>query len=274
VTNIEKIIDLAKVFEDRQFYPKTVEELRSIAQELEIGKPSQDFLRRVGLLYETLEEEFVDSLPYGQAYRRSCFREMKLTIFRAIERLGYKFEASTSVITPILQRMMEVDQSLIPVANLFDSCCQQCVADPAKYQNLKEIMFHLSAYMYIIDVEGIHDELARIFYFFTVVSKNNIPTTADLERITDWTVYDKLKPRPVFLHNLEEKKHIRNAIGHARTFYDAEKDSIRFIDVNCGKIEYDEILTTEEFRQTWMELIDTSAAFRFTVELLLLYEYL
>ena len=75
---------IAKFFESidesRELYPRTVCELRNISKDLEKGNRQPNFERRIGLLYDILEDEFVNTLPSGQNYRRECFKEMKITI--------------------------------------------------------------------------------------------------------------------------------------------------------------------------------------------------
>lgn len=265
---------LAQSFELREFYPKTVWELRSIAKDLEAGKKS-NFDRRIALLYNILEGEFINSLPTGQRYRRECFNEMKITILRAVERLEYKFQDSTSLLFPIIKRMEEVDHNLIPVSMFCNSMVNQ-LTDPDKYDVIKPILFHMSAYMYLVDVEGIFDELARIFYFLTKASKHFTPSKNGLDNLTAKQIAYELHPVPIFLRDLEIKLHLRNAIGHARATYNAERDEVHFTDVDVynGRISFEETYSMTQFQEFWMELIDASAAFRFSVELLKLYDYI
>jgi hypothetical protein len=271
-----EIETIANTFESRECYPRTVCELRNISKDLEKNIRQPNFKRRIGLLYDLLEDEFVNTLPSGQDYRKECFKEMKITILRAVERLGYKFQDSTRVLVPILRRMIEVDRSLMPIADFYDALEDQCINDSNKCEYLKPIMFHITAYMYMVDVEGIFDELSRIFYYLTKVSKSFAPTQAKLESLTTKRVADELKPyEPVFLREREIKTHLRNAIGHARAHYNSDKDEVHFVDVDIrnGKDSFNETYPMSKFNDTWMELIDASAAFRFSLELLPLYDY-
>lgn len=267
---------LIQSFESREFYPKTVWELQSIAKDLEMGKMSNFDRRRIALLYDILEGEFVNSLSTGQQYRRDCFKEIKITALRAVERLANKFQDSNAVLLPIRQRMEEVDQNLIPVSIFYNSIVNQCSTDTVRNEVLKPIRFHLAAYMYLVDVEGIFDELARIFYFLATASKYFLPSKNGLDSLTAKQIACKLYPVPVFLRNLEIKLHLRNAIGHARAIYNVERDEIDFIDIDVykGGPPFKKTYSLTQFEEFWMDFIDASAAFRFCVELLHLYDYI
>ena len=134
----------------------------------------------------------------------------------------------------------------------------------------------------MVDIEGIFDELYQIFYYLTKVSKHLAPTQAKLDRLSclSWkkkvdALYNELHYVPVFFQDCEDKAHLRNAIGHARAHYNVDKDDIHFVDVDFrkGKISFNKTYTMDQFYDTWMELIDTYAAFRFSLKLLPLYEY-
>ncbi len=275
---------IAKFFESidesRELYPRTVCELRNISKDLEKGNRQPNFERRIGLLYDILEDEFVNTLPSDQNYRRECFKEMKITILCAVEKLGYKFQDSTRALVPILSRMIEVDQSLKPVADFYKALVNQCENDNNKYEYFKPIMFHMAAYMYMVDIEGIFDELYQIFYYLTKVSKHLAPTQAKLDSLSclSWkkkvdALYNELHYIPVFFQDCEDKAHLRNAIAHARAHYNVSKDDVQFVDFLNGKPTFCRTYTMDQFFDIWMELIDTYAAFRFSFELLPLYDY-
>jgi len=133
----------------------------------------------------------------------------------------------------------------------------------------KNVIFHLYCYTYLIIVEGIYDELARILYFLTVASPSCVPSLNDLEMMTVKTIKTKLGTTPVFLKKWDDKKHIRNAIGHARADYDSTKDEVQFKDRSWDS----GIIPLKEFIKMALELESSIEAFLYTFILLKIYDF-
>lgn len=74
---------------------------------------------------------------------------------------------------------------------------------------------------------------------------------------------------PVFLENWEEKRHIRNAIAHATTYYDPVKDEVRFVDAPA---HYDETKKFYAFLLIVLEFDDLTESFFYIICLLGLLE--
>ena len=134
----------------------------------------------------------------------------------------------------------------------------------------KNVEFYLYCYTYLIIVEGIFDELARILYFLTVSSPSNLPRLNSLESMTVNTIRDQLGSSFVFLKKWDEKRHIRNAIGHAKAFYNPVKDEVQFIDMSWDS----GIIPLKEFHKRALEIEDSIWAFFYDFLLLRIYDFI
>jgi len=262
---MNEFIRMANLFEEKRYY-ETANQILNLAETLKEKQVPKDFLKKLDLLFETFQGEFVDSLIVGQNYRKRCFEEIKGIVFKAIGRMGPDFAKSILTIYPLFQRLNYAKRITGDIAEELGN----------KRIRNQNVVFHLRCYAYLILVEGIFDELARILYFLSVVSKNNVPDLANLERMTIWKILRELKTKPVFLERWGEKKHIRNSIGHVRIDYDfrSSPSVIHFIDVNekKGIITYDRNLTMRKFVEIALELEESVEAFIYTFILLKIYD--
>lgn len=261
---------------------KTAKELFDVADNLRKREVPAKLLLRVPDLFSLLKEEFVKMSPLGKQYRNDCFEEIALTVLEANERFNYDLgNAFQLVVWPLYRRIVEVQEHIRPIMRfqrdiLLD---RQELMKGRDFFDLIEnvpgekrhLVFHLYAYTYLVLIEGIFDELARVVYFFKVASKNSAPELSDLERLSVWKIIERLSPRPIFLQKWEDKCHIRNAIGHARVTYDAERNVARFVDVapDTGMGTYDETFQWIDFLSIHQELLDTLIAFRLNLMLFL-----
>jgi hypothetical protein len=260
---IAEIHMMASVFEN-EGYKKTASEIRSFTGIFQADNLSMDLLKGVrakyGQLFYVFETEFAEKPRTGQDYRKRVFDEIRELIFKAIEKMDPEFARATIEIFPILTSLMHGRQVTSDISNA------------VKNTNLdKKIAFHLYCYAYLIIVEGIFDELARILFFFKNVTKDNIPKSKDLKKMEVWKILKSFGFVPVFLENWKEKKSIRNAIGHATVFYDPSKDEAQFVDEISG---YDKTLNLNQFIQILAELEDSVAAFTHVMILLRLYDFI
>ena len=118
--------------------------------------------------------------------------------------------------------------------------------------------------------EGIFDELARILCFLTVASPSSLPSVNSLESMTVNTIRSQLGSSFVFLRKWDDKRHIRNAIGHATAFYDPVKEEVQFIDRSWDS----GIIPLKEFVKMALELEDSIWAFFYTFLLLKIYDFI
>jgi len=259
------IAAMAKLTEEKG-YKKTAAAILSFANILDQNQVPPDFLKRLDSLYALFEQEFIANMPEGQDFRKRCFEEIKKTVFAAIGRMHPIFSQAILVTFPFLQKLNHAKSI---TGFLADELSKQTIKD-------KRVVLHLYCYAYLITVEGVFDELARMLYFLTVVSKDNIPSVQDLEKMEVWDILKKSTTTPVFLERWDEKKHVRNAIGHTRIYYDSAKDEVRFVDVEpkSGKTTYDKIMKLSEFMKMALELEDSVEAFIYTIMMLRIYDFI
>jgi hypothetical protein len=264
---IVDIQQMANLFEEKKYH-RTATKILTFVEILKGKTVPSDFLKRLDAVFDIFQEEFVNELPVGGDYRKRCFEEIKRIVLEAIGRMHPDFAKTLLVIYPFLHRLNEANKVTGAIA---DELARKQIKD-------KLIVFHLRCYGYLILVEGIFDELARMLFFLKTVSKTNIPSNQDLERLTVWKILDLSKPTPVFLENWEEKNHIRNSIGHSRTEYDPKSDTARFIDIDNKKgnaITYDSgIIKMSEFAEKALELEDSLASFYYVLILLRIYDFI
>ena len=246
-------------------YLKTAKEVQSFIEILKLDEVPADFLKRLDSLFDLFGTEFVSGFPIGQKYRKDCYEQTKVLVFEAIGRLKTDFPKSLYSIYPLLQRLNKAKATY------------GFIADELRGKTLKNenVIFHLYCYSYLIFVEGIFDELSRILYFFAVVSKANIPNTKDLEKLTVNYVVENCKTKLIVFQKWDEKRHIRNSIGHALAQYDPSNKTVHFEDYNpkTGKTTYDSgFIPFGRFIEMALELEDSLMAFTHIILLLKIYD--
>jgi hypothetical protein len=251
-------------------YPRTEKVVRQFSEILKGDKIPNDFLAQLISLFDIHQKEFELSLPVGQNYRKRCYEEIKTIVFEAIGRMQSDFAPTVLTIYPLFPKLNS--------ANTVIGLIMEQLAQNKTYD--KSVVFYLRCYAYLVLVEGVFDELARILYFLSVLDKSNIPKLKDLEEMSVWKILEALqkmhKATPVFLEKWEEKNHIRNSIGHARVEYNTARGEVRFIDIDnkTGKLSYDSgYISTSKFSEMTQELGDSLIAFSHVFLLLKIYDF-
>lgn len=262
---IFEIIKQANLFH-KNGYPKTAKEIYAFTKILEGNKIPSDFLKRLELTFDIFHHEFVNSLLVGQKYRKDVFQEVANTTLSAIGRMGTAYSQGLLKIYPLFRRLNEGKRI---TGQIGDELARNIIKD-------KNTVFHLYCYTYLVMVEGIFSELARILYFLTVISPNCVPVLKDLESMTVFDIRKKIGTTPVFLKKWDDKKHIRNAIGHARAYFDKVNDEVQFIDVHPKtRIIWDSgKKPLGEFIQMALELEDSIQAFLHIFILLKIFDFI
>lgn len=261
---IKDITEIADLFK-KKGWQKTAEGTLNFIEILKGNKVPKGFVKDLDSLFNLCQKEFVMSVSVGQNYRKRCFEEVKDIVLNAIKRMGPDFRQALLNILPFLERLNEA-------SSITDAIAEEL---GKKRVQSKFVVFHLRCYAYLILVEGIFDELARTLYFLTVMSKTNIPSKRDLERMNVWNILEILGTTPVFLEQWKEKKRIRDSIGHARAYYNPLKDEVRFVSVDekTGKVTYDSgTIPFSRFAEMALELEDSLVAFYNTFLLLRIYD--
>lgn len=256
IAEITKLSDLFK----HNGYKKTATHILSFANILKGDSIPDDFLERLGSVFEVFHVEFQKKIPIGQEYRKAVFEEIAQTTISAIERLGTAYPKALMTIFPLfrdLNRGLKITQQIGSFIN--SGKCRD-----------ENVQFYLRCYTYLITVEGIFDELARILYFLTVASPSNLPSPNSLKQMEVHTIRKRLKRSFVFLKEWDDKKHIRNAIGHATAPYDPRRNEVQFIDRSwkLGPIP------SKEFYKMALELEDSIWAFHYVFLLLRIFDYI
>ncbi len=257
---VKGISQMARLFKEKG-YGKTADKILEFAEILNEKEVPSDFLKKLDGLFNLFQTEFEKRLSVGQDFRRRCYEEVKNFVFSAIGRMQSDFAQATLQIYPSLNALNHGSQ------------ITKEIADELSRKQIKDdnVVFHLYCFAFLIQIEGIFDELARVMYFFKTVDKNRIPTPQELSEMTVWNVLSEFRTPPVFLENWSEKKNIRNAIGHATVFYDSSKKEARFIDTPA---EYDRTLSVSQFMEKGLQLDDSVAAFSYIMILLKLYDFI
>jgi len=254
----KEICRIAELFTEKG-YGKTADKILEFAEILKEKEVPSDFLKKLDELFNLFQKEFEKLLPVGQDFRKRCYEEVKRLVFSAIGRMPSDFAQAILNLYPSLKALNHGRRITGEIA---DELSRKQIKDD-------NVVFHLYCFAFLIQVEGIFDELARVLYFFKTVDKNRIPTSQELIEMNVWNVLREFRTPPVFLENWSEKKSIRNAIGHASVFYDSSKKEARFIDEPAG---YDRVLNVSQFMEIALQLEDSVAAFTYIMILLKLYD--
>jgi len=256
---IVEITKLSGLFQTKG-YPKTAQAIHSFTAILKGDKIPGDFLKRLDSVFNLFHKEFEKRIPVGQQYRKDVFEEIANTTLKAITRMGADYPTALLSILPLFQSINRGTKITSQIGVFLSS--NKCTD--------KNVEFHLYCYIYLVFVEGIFDELARILYFLTVASPGNIPSLTDLERMSVYRIRRSLGSPFVFLKQWDDKKHIRNAIGHATATFDPTKDEVRFKDRNWDS----GIIPLKDFYRMALELEDAVWAFFYDFLLLKIYDFI
>lgn len=257
-----RVAGVAKLLDKYGRYSKTTKEIFDVADELKKETPLdfEKLFSRYLSLYDVLEKEFAEYTFAGQEFRRDCFNEISMIVLRALNSLGLEYnDVIKPVVQPILKRLTDMENYLIPVSMF----AKKLIEEFSDTKENRVVLFHLEAYSYLVLLEGIFDDLARLLFFFEELPKGHVPKLSDLERIDVKMIIRVLKHRPFFLTNWEERCHWRNAIAHAHAHYNPDKDMIHFISVRqlTQEVEYDENISMLDFLKGNQELVDARATY-------------
>jgi len=256
---IAEIVRLSDLFKQKG-YTKTATLILSFTHILEGDTIPNDFFKRLDSVFRVFHIEYEKIIPIGQKYRKDVFEEIADTTLKAIVRLGKDYPKALMTIFPLFQALNRGTKITSQIGNFINS--KKC--------GDKNVEFHLYCYTYLIIVEGIFDELARILYFLSVASPSNLPSLRSLQRMSVYNIRHRLGPSFVFLRDWNRKKHIRNAIGHATAFYDPLKDEAEFIDRSWKS----GIIPLRDFHRMALELEDSIWAFFYDFLLLKIYDFI
>ena len=253
-------------------FPKAAAVLLKIVDELKKSPYPPNAQWRIGSMEsftEAFSKDFGDHYELTRDFREDCLLELFDCFYRsavvASSLTDDDLKKMCTVIDYFWTRIVEVKKSLDPVFLLLDKISDENSESSKPIEDVNDAMvFHLYAYIYLVLVEGVLDDLARWFYFHkTIEEKREIPSISQLKEKTIGIITAELTNLPVFLHNWDVRVNISNAIRHANTTYDAEKDSVHFVSWNplTQQKDYDETITLGDFAIATLKLIGTCDAF-------------
>jgi hypothetical protein len=245
---LEELKKIEDIFSRRKFSETSnrIKMLRSLINEPIISITLKNEYYELLMIFA---KEFSQRYNFGQEYRLQCFKEIADLMFGA---------ATSNTPAKFRKSILELEPIFISLNNgkkIIDEIAQGLKNTDEK------TFFHLLCYSYLIIVEGIFDELIRVIYFLSALKNGNDIPIEQLKRLETYDVYNKINPKPIILKNWIEKKHTRNAIGHATVYYEPSKKEVTFID-NYGKSEpFKETLQLNAFIEHLTELESASEAF-------------
>lgn len=245
---VQELRKIAEVFEKHSLF-ETASRVVAIEALLQEGVSQKAKFTEFIELLKLCEFEFGNQ-DVGGEYRRICFNQIGHAFLDVSVNSGFDVRATINEFEILL---LQITRGRKIVGE---------ISDFARRNEVDEVMlFHLTCYSYVIVVEATFDELARILFFVYSLKDGKKLTLEQLQGIEVSYIDKKLVPKPIFLHNWREKKHIRNAISHATAYYDEPKKSIRFVD---NMIEpFDKTMSFGEFGEQLLELESTIDAFIF-----------
>jgi hypothetical protein len=244
---IKIINEIADVLKSRG-YLKTAKEAASFADMQRESEFPADLSSKFNGIINIFAEEFKDSLIEGKTYRAKVFEEIEEIVVGAVNRTYPKFFSSYSEISPILTAILNGRNTIGDIADEIVTIAK----------SNKKIMFLLCCYGYLIMVEGVFDEISRVLYFFSKLTESHVPRAPSILNKDVGEIIKEFSVPPVFLENWEEKKHIRNAIAHATTYFDPAKEEVRFVDAPSN---YDKTKSLHDFLWIVLEFDDLAESF-------------
>ncbi len=273
---VEEIRRIAEFFRE-EGYSKTSKGVISLVKTITKGNPTIDYetyVERASSIPGIFRDEFSEFCAMGQEFRGQCFDEALMMLFESQNKLGERSRELFDELVPFASRIRESDDSIQPMAEFFSHLLVK--KSRSAEESLR--MFHSACYIYLIGVEGVLDEVAKILYGLVEAAKGKICRFEELETIDFWKLHDAYKrtfgKSPIFLKNWREKKGIRNAIAHAQAQFNPWTDQAHFKSkIDNGQI-FEATMSFYDFQALHMEIIDSIDSFRYSLRLLGLTELL
>ena len=195
--------------------------------------------------------KFENKFPNGAEFRKVCFWQINDLLKETFELTNFLSSKKPLVgddLTPIVENITRGKQIIDELARFISD------SSPDKI-----IAFHMACYCYVIVVEGIFDELARILYSFYRLKYGEVLTIKQLQGLGVSKIDGLIEPKLIIFRQWELKKHLRNAISHANVYYTLKSDKIGFVDrpIKNGQIPFEITLSFKEFVGLLSELEDS-----------------
>ena len=266
--NISNVLDEVKFFE-QQGYCKTASQIIKLVGQVEQKEVSSigNIMVEVIKIGETFSFEFENTYPIGNEYRKKCFTQTQLIVFRGLIEIDKTQKPPPDYLIKLLNKMNARDEY---VNSLCKSLSLLLLKENRTFEENKE-MFRDACTIYEQSIEGIFSSAVKILYF--LMEKMNFPIPESNEKQTIWDIWNNLEKAhvemPLFLENWPEKKSIRNAIAHSQNQYDPAMDKIKFINYDKqGKVLYSRNdMSFSDFFKIWMQVADAIDSLRYSMRL-------
>jgi len=262
-------------------FPKAAVALLKIVDELKKSTKPPDTQWRTDSMLSfafAFSEDFGDKSEATRDFRRDCMQDVTACFLSSVAVQSSSFTDENikqiEAVTEYFSKQIgKVARSLDPVVDLINEMLVKGIRSSKLTEKDRTILFHLVAYVFLVLIEGVLDDLARLFYFHkTIAEKREILNVQQLKEKTIRIITAKLATLPIFLHNWDARVYMRNAIGHATAYYDAEKDSINFVSWNqlTQREDFNEVVPLSDFLIGFLETWDALEAFVFSKDLVVI----
>ena len=218
-----------------QSFPHTSKWLKRMSEDMlypkvTVGEVNADWKDVI----QAFKNEFVGS-DENREYREKCYTALEKTINDMLVKLG-------------LQRSKEAFDRILPALEAGTEALNnlgRIYLELVKSKNLSESgRYYSMCFMYLLFVEGVHDENIRVLYTFRKATEG---VSIDYEKIKEANIRDfKKKLDPIFFEGYNDR--IRNAIAHAKFNYVEANKVMSFRDrANRFQPEYSKSFSLREF---------------------------
>jgi hypothetical protein len=244
--------------------PKTANSMRTYMRQVKKSKALSFYeIDQIDLdLRKCIEEEFSESRVDGQEYRCQCFNDVNATFIKAMNTLD---KNNADIITNIREFYDIADSKKWNIAPI-SRRLEVLIAKSYRSYNQELTKFHLSCYVYLVNVEGIFDELARALAVCVEGTNGRLSSFEELKEENIFEIMGACKQlygvKPVFFKDWKDKNHIRNAIAHGQTAYNVQKQEGHFLSlifdksIQKYKPAYDKDLAFSKFYGYLCEIVD------------------
>jgi hypothetical protein len=265
--NITNVLNEAEFFE-QQGYRRTAVQIIKLAEHVKQTKPDIGHIMvEVMKIGETFTSEFEQANPVGKEYRKRCFPQTQLIVFRGLIAIDKTQQPPPDYLIKLLKKMNARDDH---INSLSKSLSSLLLKENRTFEETKQ-MFIDACTIYAQTIEGIFSSAVKILYY--LMAKMGIPVPESNEQQTIGDIWQNLEKtpveKPVFLDNWPEKNSIKNAIASSQNQYDILCDKVSFITCDqSGKITYEsKDMSFSDFFEIWIQVADAIDSLRYSMRL-------
>jgi hypothetical protein len=265
--NVSNVIAEANFFE-QQGYRRTAVQIIKLAEHVKQTKPDiGNIMVEVMKIGETFSSEFELANQIGKEYRKKCFTQTQLIVFKGLIAIDKTQQPPPDYLIKLLKKMNIRDNH---INSLSKSLSSLLLKENRTFEETKQ-MFMDACTIYEQTIEGTFSSAVKILYY--LMEKMGIPVPESNEQQTIGDIWQNLEKtaveKPVFLDNWPEKNSIRNAVAHSQNQYDTLCDRVSFIDCDkSGKVTYEsKDMSFSGFFEIWIQVADAIDSLRYSMRL-------